>query len=342
MKAVYFEEHGGPEVLKFGDLPDPHPGPGEVLVRLQAVALNHLDLWVRRGLPGLEVEFPHIPGADGAGVVEAVGPGVTDLPVGTPVVINPGISCGVCEMCLLGKDNLCKQYQILGEHRNGTYAQFIVVPRQNILPYPKGLPLEEAASFALVFLTAWQMIEKAQIQPGDWVLIMAAGSGVSTAAIQLAKLKGALVIATSSQEWKREKAKELGADEVLDYTDPDFISKVKKITGGGPQVVLDHTGEAWWDALLKVLARGGRLVNCGATTGYQATTHVRRVFFRQLSILGSTMGSKGTLFRVIRLLERGMVKSVVHDVLPLAKAREAHELMESRKIFGKLVLTVPD
>ncbi len=342
MKAVYFERHGGPEVLTFGDLPDPQPGPGEVLVRLQAVALNHLDLWVRKGLPGLEIEFPHIPGADGAGVVEAVGPGVRDVQVGDPVVINPGISCGVCEMCLLGKDNLCKQYQILGEHRNGTYAQKIVVPRQNLLPFPRGLSVEEAASFALVFLTAWQMIEKAQIQPGDWVLIMAAGSGVSTAAIQLAKLKGAFVIATSSQEWKREKAKELGADEVLDYTDPEFITKVKRITEGGPQVVIDHTGEAWWDALLKVLARGGRLVNCGATTGYQATTHVRRVFFRQLSILGSTMGSKGTLFRILRLLEKGKVKPVIHDVLPLEKARQAHEWMESRKIFGKLVLTVPD
>ena len=340
MKAVYFEEHGGPEVLKYGDIPDPIPGPNEVLVKLESVGINHLDIWVRKGLPGLKIEFPHIPGADGAGVVEALGEGVTDLEIGTRVVINPGLSCGHCEMCLLGKDNLCRHYKILGEHANGTYAEKIVVPRQNILPFPAGISTEEAGSFALVFLTAWQMIEKASIKPGDWVLIMAAGSGVSTALIQLAKLMGANVVATSSQEWKRKKALELGADEVVDYTAEDFAKRVKTITGGGPQVIFDHTGEAMWDTLIATLAWGGKLVTCGATTGYRGETHIRRVFFKQLSILGSTMGSKGTLFRIIRLIEQKKLKPVVHDVLPLEKAQDAHRLIESRQVFGKLVLRV--
>ena len=329
-EAVVLRTHGGPDVLVRETIELPEPGAREARVRVRAVALNHLDMWVRRGLPNLKLEYPHRLGADIVGEVEALGPGA------------PGVSCGVCERCLSGQDNLCRQYAILGEHTQGGYSRHVVVPDANLLPYPGDLPYTEVAAVPLVFLTAWQMVvDKARVHPGQTVLVQAAGSGVSSAAIQIAKLHGARVIATTGTDAKMERARALGADEVINYTTQDFVAEVKKLTGKrGADVVIEHVGGEVMTKSVVAAASGGRIVTCGATAGFEPKIDLRHVFFRQVEILGSTMGSKGTLFAILEHVKAGRLKPVVDRVLPLWDAAEGHRLLESRAVFGKVVLQV--
>ena len=339
---MVYTGHGGPEVIREQDMPEPRTGPTDVLVRLRAAALNHIDLWVRRGLPRLRLSFPHIPGADGAGVVERVGDAVRSVQPGQEVVLAPGVSDGVCRWCVAGRDNMCPQYTILGEHRHGTYAEYVAVPEVNVLPKPARLSFEEAAAVPLVFLTAWNMLAtNARLQPGETVLIWGAGSGVGSAGIQIAKAMGAQVIAVAGGRWKLERARALGADEVIDHTGQDVAEEVRRLTGRrGVDVVFDHVGRATWQTSITLLARGGRLVTCGATTGAEATTDIRYVFGRRLSIFGTWMGTKGELHQVMGLVESGRLRPVVHGVFPLGEAARAQEVMERREHFGKIVLRV--
>lgn len=342
MRAVVMIGRGGPEALQLQEIAAPRPGPGEVRVRVRAVALNHLDLWVRTGVASPKLPLPHVLGSDVAGEIESLGPGVTDLELGAGVMLNPGVSCGHCEQCLTGHDNLCPRYQILGEHRPGGYAEFVVVPRANVLPVPAGLSFVQAAAVPLASLTAWQMVfDKAGVKPWHTVLVMAAGSGVSTWAVQFAKLAGARVIATAGDDAKLDLARVLGADEVINYRHEDYGRRVKALTNGeGVDIAIDHTGADNWQTSLRALKWGGTLVTCGATGGYEAVTPLGNVFFKQLSILGSTMGRKGDLFKIARLLEAGRIGPVVAQVLPLEQAAEAHRRMASRDFFGKIVLEV--
>ncbi|MDQ7818934.1 MAG: zinc-binding dehydrogenase [Armatimonadota bacterium] len=342
MRAVVYTGHGGPDVIREQEMPDPPVGPTDVLVRLRAAALNHIDLWVRRGLPRLRLSFPHVPGADGAGVVERAGEAVRTVQPGQEVVLAPGISDGVCRFCVAGRDNLCPEYTILGEHRHGTYAECVVVPEVNVLPKPVRLSFEEAASVPLVFLTAWNMLAtNARLQPGETVLIWGAGSGVGSAAIQIAKVLGARVIAVAGGRWKLDRARELGADEVIDHTSQDVFEEVRRLTDRqGVDVVFDHVGRATWETSIRCLARGGRLATCGATTGAEATTDIRYIFGRRLSIFGTWMGTKGELHRVMGLVESGRLRPVVHGVFALREAARAQEVMERREHFGKIVLRV--
>jgi NADPH:quinone reductase-like Zn-dependent oxidoreductase len=341
MKAIAFRRHGGPEVLELTELPTPEPKAREVRVKVKAVALNHLDIWVRKGWPGLRLDLPHVPGSDVAGVVDAVGAEVSDLEPGTEVLVNPGLSCGACEQCLSGEDMLCRHYAILGEHARGGYAEYVCVPRQNILPKPKALSFEEAACLPLTFLTAWHMLmSRAQLQPGETVLIHAAGSGVGSAGVQIARLAGARVIATASTQEKLDKAKALGADVLINYAQADFLEEVKKVTGRKMvDVVFEHVGASTWDKSVLCLRRGGRLVTCGATSGPDVKIDLRVLFYKSISLLGSTMGSKGELFRILELVEAGKLKPVLDRVLPLSAAAEAHGLLSDRKTFGNVVLT---
>jgi len=340
MKAIAIRLHGGLDVLRLEDLPDPEVSAGRVVVRVKAVALNHLDIWVREGWAGLKLAFPHVPGADVAGVVEAVGPGVKGVAPGDEVVVNPGISCGRCRACLSGDDVMCRDYSILGEHVSGGYAQKVGVPSQNVVPKPKNLSFDEAACVPLVFLTAWHaLVARAGVRAGETVLVHAAGSGVGSAGIQIAKLLGATVIATAGSDAKCERARQLGADHAVNYSRQDFLAEVRRITGKrGVDVLFEHVGKATWEKSLLALARGGRLVTVGATTGYDPPTDLRHVFYRSLSILGSTMGSKGELFEVLALVEQGKLKPVLDRVLPLAEAGAAQKLLEDRAQFGKIVL----
>lgn len=340
MKAVTMRAHGGPEVLKLEELPDPEAGPGQVLVRVRAVALNHLDVWVRQGWPGLDLEWPHVPGADVAGVIEAVGPGVAGIAPGDEVVLNPGVSCGRCEMCLSGRDNACRRYAILGEHTSGGYAELLAVPAANVLGKPRNLSFDEAACVPLVFLTAWHaLVARAGVRAGETIIVQAAGSGVGSAAVQIAKLIGATVIATAGSDEKCHKALALGADHAVNYEREDFLARAKALTGKrGVDVVFEHVGKKTWEKSLLALASGGRLVTVGATTGWDPLTDLRHVFYRQLTVLGSTMGSKGELFQVLRFVEQGKLRPVLDRVLPLQDAARAQELLSSRAQFGKIVL----
>jgi NADPH:quinone reductase-like Zn-dependent oxidoreductase len=309
------------------------------------VAVNHLDLWVRRGLPGLKVTFPHRLGSDVVGEVEALGPGAPGarrVGVGDRVVVSPGLSCGICEACLSGRDPLCRQYAILGEHVSGGYARHVVVPDANLLPWPGEIGFAEAAAVPLVFLTAWQMVvDKGRVQPGQVVLVHAAGSGVSSAAIQIARLFGATVVATTSSEAKLARARALGADHVIHTGSCDFVAEVKRVTGKrGADLVIDHVGGETMTQTVLATASGGRIVTCGATSGHAATIDLRHVFFRQIEILGSTMGSKGALFRILEHVAAGRLRPVVDRTMPLWEAREAHRALEAREAFGKIVLDV--
>jgi NADPH:quinone reductase-like Zn-dependent oxidoreductase len=340
MKAVTLRAHGGPEVLSVEELPEPTAGPGEVRVRVQAVAMNHVDIWVRRGLPHLKLSYPFLLGADVAGVVDQVGAGVTGVRAGDEIVVNPGHSCGRCRECLSGRDNLCRHFELMGEDRPGGYAEKIVVPSVNVVPRPAGLDATHAAAVPVTFLTAWQMLtRKAKVQPGDDVLVMAAGSGVGTAAVQIAKLHGARVIATASSDDKLERARALGADETINHRTADLVAEVKKLTGKrGVDIVFEHVGAEVWSKVILCAARGGRIVTCGATSGFDARTDLRHVFFRQLEILGSTMAPKGDLYPILALVAAGRLKPIVDRVMPLEQAAEAHRLLEDRKPFGKIVL----
>jgi NADPH:quinone reductase-like Zn-dependent oxidoreductase len=341
MKAVVFKEHGGAEVLEYGDVPEPRIKANEVLVEVCACALNHLDVWARRGLPGIEIPLPHILGNDIAGVVREAGELVTWVSAGDEVMLQPGVSCGHCIECLRGADNLCPEYNIIGYMRDGGYAELVAAPGVNVIPKPKNLSWEEAAALPLVTVTAWHMlVARAQVRAGEDVLIHAAGSGVGSIGIQVAKLLGARVIATAGSDEKLEKARTLGADEVVNYTREDWPREIRRLTGKrGVDVVFEHTGAQTWPGSIASLAKNGRVVTCGATSGYDARTDLRQVFYRHLSLLGSFMGSKAELLDAMKFVERGAIRAVVDRVLPLSEARRAHELIEDRAQFGKLVLT---
>ncbi len=340
MKAVVLNQHGGPEVLEYTDAPVPGIKSNEVLVEVKACALNHLDIWARGGLPGIDIPLPHILGNDIAGVVRDVGELVSWVRIGDEVMLHPGVSCGHCGECLAGRDNLCRDYDILGYRRPGGYAELVAAPGVNVIPKPKNLSWEEAAALPLVTVTSWHMlVTRAAVQPGEDVLIHAAGSGVGSIGIQIAKLLGARVIATASSDQKLAKAKELGADEVVNYSKEDWPKEVKRLTNRrGVDVVFEHTGAATWPGSIASLKQNGRLVTCGATSGHAAQTDLRQVFYRHITILGSFMGSKSELLQAMKFVESGKIRAVVDRVLPLAEARRAHELIEDRAQFGKLVL----
>jgi NADPH:quinone reductase-like Zn-dependent oxidoreductase len=342
MKAVVIPRHGGPEVLGLTDVADPQIAANEVLVRVRACALNHLDLWVRNGLPGIHFPLPLIPGSDVAGEVAAIGPQVTGVSVGQKVVLAPGISCGACAACAAGTDNFCRKYTVLGYGVNGGYAEYVKAPVANVLAMPEGLSFEEAAAVPLVFMTAWHMlIARAHLQSGDDVLVLAAGSGVGSAAIQIAKLMGARVMTTVGSAEKIAKAKALGADEVVDRTKQKISDEVRRWTARrGVDIVFEHVGEATWDESVASLAVGGRLVTCGATTGANAKFNLKFLFAKQQSILGSFMGSRAELYSVLKLVGAGKLHPVVDRILPLAEARAAHEWLESGGHFGKIVLAI--
>ncbi|HEY6102657.1 MAG TPA: zinc-binding dehydrogenase [bacterium] len=342
MNAIVYLSHGGPEVVRAQAMPEPEVRANDVLIRVRAVALNHLDLWIRRGLPRLTLAFPHIPGADVAGVVAQVGSEVTTVREGDEVIVSPGLSCGVCGECVAGRDNLCPRYAILGEHRHGGYAEYVAVPEANCLPKPARLSFEDAAAVPLVFLTAWNMlVDLARLRFGETVLIWGAGSGVGSAGIQIAKLYDARVIATSGASWKLERAKALGADIVINHREQDVGEAVRRLTDRrGVDVVFDHVGAPTWQTSIRALSRGGRLVTCGATGGAEAATDIRYIYGRRLSIHGAWMGTKENLRSAMRLVEQGALRPVVHEVFPLDDAVRAQERMERSEHFGKLVLRV--
>ncbi|MBL8753092.1 MAG: zinc-binding dehydrogenase [Planctomycetes bacterium] len=340
MRCVVVREHGGFDKLRLEERPVPVPGPGQVRVRIAAVGLNHLDTWVRRGVPGHTFPLPLIPSSDGAGVVDALGAGVAGCKEGDEVVVLPGLSCGACEACQTGLDQLCRSYHILGESGDGTSAEYVCVPVANVAPKPRRLTMPEAASVCLVFQTAWNMlVRRAELRAGETVLVHAGLSGVGSAAVQIARLLGAQVVATAGGPDKCAKVRALGAHHVIDSKAKDVVAEVRALTGkAGVQVVFEHVGAVTFDGSLKCLARGGRLVTCGATTGGNVSLSLHAVFFKSLSILGSTMGSKGDLRTILRLVEQGQLSPVLDRTLPLANVGEAHRLLEERAALGKLVL----
>jgi len=342
MKAIRFHRHGGPEVLRYEDAPDPAPNADEALVRVRACALNHLDLWARNGLPNVEIPLPHISGSDVSGVVEWVPGEEKEFHKGDEIVMNPGVACGRCEKCLLGLDDQCRYYTIIGYGTDGGYAELVKIPRANLVRKPEGMSFEEAASFPLVFLTAYHMlVTKAKVLAGEKVLVLAAGSGVGSAAVQVAKAFGAEVIATAGGSDKLAKAKALGADHVVDHHRQNVLEEVRRITGKkGVDVVVEHVGKATWEGSVKALAKGGRLVLCGATTGAEVMTDLRYVYNRELTIYGSFMSSRGELLSVTKLVESHRVRPVVDSVFPLQRAAEAQKRMEGSEHFGKIVLKV--
>ncbi len=340
MRAVVIREHGGVEVLRLEEREVPAPGPGEARIRVRAVGLNHLDLWVRKGVPGHRFPLPLVPGCDIAGIVDAVGAAVTGVREGEAVVVGPGYSCGRCIACREGREPLCREYGILGESRDGGCAELAVVPGASLFPIPGGLEFEQAAAVPLVFLTARHMLAaRAALAPGETVLVHAAGSGVSSAAIQVACLLGGRVLATAGSEEKCARARELGAERAVNYREADFVEAVRTWTSRrGVDVALDHVGAATFDRTIRCLAKGGRYVTCGATSGHEMTTDFRLVFFKSLSILGSTMGGSHELARVLEHVGAGRLRPVVDRVFPLERVAEAHLHLESRAGFGKTVL----
>ncbi len=340
MRAWRVPSHGPASVLRCEEIPLPEPGAGEVRVRVEAVALNHLDLWLRNGVPGHSNPLPITPGSDVAGVVEALGPGVDGLRAGDAVVLAPGIGCGRCTECLSGRDSLCRWYGILGETRDGGCAEAVVVPSTHVLSRPANLTAEEAAAVPLTLLTAWHMVvSRACLRPGETVLIHAAGSGVGVMAIQVAKLLRARVIATTGSPEKAARARDLGADEVILHSEADFLEEVRRLTAKrGVDVVIEHVGHDSWDRSVRALAKGGRLVTCGATSGPMVGLDLRLLFFKSLSLLGSTMGGRGELDEAMRFVASGMIRPLVDSVFPLEELPKAHARLEERRAFGKIVL----
>lgn len=344
MRAAYITGHGGPEVVEVGERPLPEPGPGEVRVRVVAAALNHLDLWVRGGIPGIELGLPHVLGADGAGVVDAVGPGVETPSEGAAVLLQPGLFCGRCEYCLRGEESLCIRYRLLGEHVDGTLAEAVVVPAVNAVPKPRGLDWEKAAAFPLVYQTAWRLLMTAGgLRAGQSVLIHGVGGGVSGAALQIARYAGAYVYVTSSRRDKLDRALETGADVAIDYTVEDVAERIKELTGKrGVDLVVDNVGKATWRDSIECVARGGRIATCGATTGNDGLTPINRVYWKQISIHGSTMSNRAEFDRVVRLVVGGRLDPVIDRVFPLAEVAEALARLEAGEQFGKIVIRVAD
>ena len=342
MKAVRFHTHGGPEVLRFEDAPDPSPGPGEVVVRVRACALNYIDVWERRGLPGIRLPLPHISGADVSGTIEAVGAGSGHLKPGQKALVHPGLSCTRCPACFRGEDSLCRQFSVLGYFTDGGFAEYVKVPAANILPFPDPLSFEQAAAVPLVFLTAWHMlVARCRIKPGEDVLVVGAGSGVGTAAIQVARIFQARVFATAGTDAKLQRAQELGATHLINHSSQKVREEVRRLTDKrGVDIVFEHPGAATWDESVASLAPGGRLVTCGATAGYEVSLDLRQVFSRQISILGSYMGSKAEMMEVLRFVGEGSLKPVIDRICPLAEAAAAELVLERRENFGKVVLAV--
>ena len=328
------------------DVPPPAPpGGGEVRVALRAAALNHLDLFVIRGLPGVEYRYPHILGGDGAGVVDAVGPGVTRVRPGDAVMINPGISCYACEYCARGEQGLCVRYRLLGEHLPGTLAELVNVPEANVQPVPRldpPLGWPEAAAFSLVTLTAWRLVvTRAALRAGETMLVWGIGGGVASAALRIAKLVGARVIATSSSDDKLARARELGADVTLNHRTQQVAAEVRTLTAKrGVDVVVDNVGEVTWQDSLRCLARGGRLVTCGATSGPMVQTDLRRLFWNQYTIMGSTMGNAAEYAEIVRVLGTGALRPLVDRVYPLAQVQAALDRLEKGEQLGKIAIEI--
>jgi len=341
MKAVFFQKHGGNEVLEYGERPAPEPGAGQVRVAIRAAAMNRLDIFVRNGIPN--VPLPQIPGADGAGIVDSLGEGVKNLSPGDRVLLQPGLFDGVCEFCRAGEQSLCVQYKILGEHVPGTFAEQVVVPAMNVFPIPERLSFEQAAAFPLVYQTAWRMIvTRAAVRPGDTVLIHGAGGGVGGAALEIARLLGARVFATTTGAEKLRWAADAGAEVALDHAVQDVGREIWSLTGKrGVDVVVDCVGEKTWMASLKSAARGGRIVTCGATTGPNPKEELRIVFWKQLSILGSTMSNDREFRAMLSAVAAGRLTPRIDGVFAFSRAKQAYERLEAGDRHGKIVL-VPD
>ena len=338
MKAVFFQKHGGPEVLEYGDRPTPEPGAGEVRVAIRAASLNHLDIFVRNGIP--DVPLPQIPGADGSGIVDSLGAGVDGLHPGDRVLIQPGLYCNVCEFCRAGEQCVCVKFQILGEHVPGTFAEYVVVPARNLFPIPEGMSFEQAAAFPLVYQTAWRMlIGRAAVRAGETVLIHGASGGVSGAAIEIARLAGARIFATTSDEQKAARARESGAELVIDYTKEDVGNAIRKATAKrGVDIVVDSVGEKTWMTSLRSVVKGGRIVTCGATSGPNPKEEIRLIFWKQISILGSTMANDREFRTLLSAVTAGKLVPHVDKVFRLSHAREAYRRMEEGKQQGKIIL----
>lgn len=338
MKAIRFHQFGGPEVLQYEEVPDPRPREDHVVVRVKACALNHLDLWVRKGLPG--VKLPHINGSDVAGEIVEVGRYVAGMRTGMRVLLAPMTFCNHCAQCTSGLQSFCREFSVLGYLNDGGNAELIAVPGVNVVPIPESLSCDQAASIPLVFVTAWHMlVSRAQIKAGDAVLVLGGGSGVGSAAIQIAKMLGATVIATAGDEAKLEKSRELGADHAINHYQQKIADEVRRITSkAGVDIVFEHVGAVTWDDSVRSLRAGGTLVTCGATTGPEAKIDLRVLFSRQISLLGSYMGTMGDFHAVLKHVFSGRLKAVVDRTYPLSEARAAHERLERSEQFGKIVL----
>ena len=345
MRAVYIESQGGPEVLQYGERPEPSPKAGEVKVRVRAAALNRLDTYVRTGRRGQRRNFPpaHIPGGDSAGVVAEAGSDSLSHLVDRRVVVNPRIPCGACDFCIGGSDDLCPRFRFLGSNCEGSYAEFVCVPASNVHTIADDVSFETAAATPTVYLPTWNiLIRKAQLKPWETVLVLSASAGVGTAAIQVAKsVVGATVITTTSSAEKATMAKEIGADHVINYTEESISERVKELTGGrGVDVVMDHVGAQFFDDAFNSLKRGGRYGNCGVTSGYAANLQLGSLFTRQVQVFGVFMGSRADMSQITQMLNQGRIRPVIHRVFTLEEAAEAHRVMEERSFFGKLVLKV--
>ena len=340
MRAVPISRHGGPDVLRLEEIAEPVAGPGQAVVRVRACALNHLDLWQRRGLERVAIRLPHVPGSDIAG--EVVEGGSSGFLPGARVLVHPGLSCGACPACLSGHDNLCPHFGVIGYQSEGGYAELVAVPARNLVALPAGVDFVLGAAFPLTFLTAWHMlVARARVTPGELVLVVAAGSGVGQAAIQVARLHGARVIATAGRPDKLEAARGLGVEAAVNHNTEDMVAEVRRLTNKrGVDIVIEHVGEAVWEKAVRCLAPGGRLVTCGATTGHRGQIDLRALFVRQLSLLGSYMGTRAETDATVAALADGRLRPVVDVVLPLAAAAEAHRRLEARDHFGKVVLEV--
>jgi len=344
MKAAVIREHGGVECVTIDELPDPRAGEGEVVLAVRSAALNHLDIWIRKGRPGLQLDMPHVLGSDGAGVVVEVGPKTHGINVGDEVLLNPGLSCGFCESCRRGQQSQCLSFGIVGMSRPGTFAEKAAVPFQNVLPKPAHLNFDEAAALPLAYQTAWRMLmTRAGLRAGETVLIHGIGGGVALAALQLAKLAGGEVIVTSSSDQKLSKAKTIGADHTINYRTVDDLSvKVKDITKGrGVDIVIDSVGAGTWSTNFGIVRRGGSIVLCGVTTGPEAPTDLRALYWNQLTVMGSTMGSNEDVRQMLRAVETAKLKPVMDSIKSLEEIRDAMSRMEAAEQFGKIVVRIP-
>jgi len=329
MKAVRVSKPGGLDALELADVPEPKPGPGELTLDVRSASINHLDLWVRKGLPGLK--YPIILGSDAAGIIRETG---------RPALLSPSTSCGTCEFCASGSKSLCLKYAIFGEHRDGAQAKLICVPAENLIPIPSSLSFDEAAAAPLVYLTAWRMmITRGRLAPSEDILIWSAGAGVGVACLQLARLSGARVIATASTEEKCAKLRDIGAHFVLNHNKEDVVRRIKELTGKrGVDLVVDYIGKDTWGRSIQVVRRGGRIVTCGATSGYDPAEDLRQIFYRQIEIIGCTMGNNKELHDALRPIFEGRIRPVIDSVMPMADVAAAHERIEKRAAFGKIIL----